>query len=67
MNIHFNNQPQQIQDSTALQLFLDQLVGEKQKGIAVAINDIVIPRLHWATHILKPDDAILVITATQGG
>ena len=67
MNIYFNDQQQQIQDSTALQIFLDQLVGEKQKGIAVAINDTVIPRLHWATHILEPEDSILVITATQGG
>ena len=67
MNIHFNNQPQQIPADTALQLMLNNLIGDKQQGIAVAINDTVIPRLQWAAHVLQPDDNVLVITATQGG
>ena len=67
MNINFNNQQKQIPSETALQLILIDFIGAKQKGIAVAINDTVIPKLRWAEHMLQPDDNVLVITATQGG
>lgn len=67
MNIYFNNQQRQIPSETALQFILNDFIGTKQKGIAVAINDTVIPKLHWAEHMLQPDDNVLVITATQGG
>lgn len=40
---------------------------EKSKGIAVAINNQVIPKTAWATTLLQHQDSILIITATQGG
>ena len=40
---------------------------EKSKGIAVAINNQVIPKTAWATTPLRHQDSILVISATQGG
>jgi sulfur carrier protein len=36
-------------------------------GIAVAINDRVIPRADWATTTPKPNDRIEIITAIGGG
>ncbi len=38
-----------------------------RRGVAVAVNGSVVPRLRWAARILGPDDRILVIQATQGG
>ena len=67
MNIYFNDKLHQIASGTALQLVINNFIGEKQKGIAVAINDFVIPKQHWQTHLLQADDMVLVITATQGG
>ena len=67
MNIQFNNQKHQIPAGSLLQLVLNNLIGLKQKGIAVAINDTVVPRQNWSEQILLPDDNVLVITATQGG
>jgi len=37
------------------------------EGIAIAINDEVIPKAMWGNIELNENDKILVITATQGG
>ena len=37
------------------------------KGIAVAINDEVVPKTDWQNFELKENDEVLIITATQGG
>ncbi|MGK6343150.1 sulfur carrier protein ThiS [Chryseobacterium sp. DT-3] len=39
----------------------------KRKGIAVALNNRIIPLSAWAETILKDKDSVLIITATQGG
>ncbi|MDQ0067074.1 sulfur carrier protein ThiS [Chryseobacterium lathyri] len=39
----------------------------KKKGIAVALNNRIIPLSAWAETILKNKDSVLIITATQGG
>ncbi len=39
----------------------------KTKGIAVALNNQVVPRTQWPTTPLNDRDTILIITATQGG
>ena len=67
MNIYFNDKLHQIEPGTALQLVINNFIGEKQKGIAVAINDFVVPKQHWHSHFLQADDKVLVIIATQGG
>jgi sulfur carrier protein len=67
MQITFNNHTQQIAEQTSVIFLLDQLIGEKQKGIAVAINEGVIPRQQWDSYIIQPNDKVLVIKATQGG
>ncbi|HWZ23255.1 MAG TPA: sulfur carrier protein ThiS [Cytophagaceae bacterium] len=67
MTIFFNNNLQQIQEQTTVLLLLDQLMSNKQNGIAVAINETVIPKGQWNTYVLQPNDKVLVIKATQGG
>lgn len=37
------------------------------KGLAVAVNDTVIPRTNWNNFTLKENDTITIIRATQGG
>jgi thiamine biosynthesis protein ThiS len=37
----------------------------KTKGIAIAINDTVIPKSNWNSHPLKETDTVLIIFATQ--
>lgn len=40
---------------------------EKKKGIAVALNNRIVPQLFWSETLLNDKDSILIITATQGG
>ena len=67
MEITFNNHTQQIQEQTSVQVIINDLIGEKQKGIAVAVNETVVSKAQWNNYLLQPDDKVLVIKATQGG
>jgi len=37
------------------------------KGIAIAINNEVIPKNSWENHLLREQDNVTIITATAGG
>ncbi|MES2241225.1 MAG: sulfur carrier protein ThiS [Bacteroidota bacterium] len=68
MELKINNQIKQFQaDVLHIQALLDIEIPQKQNGIAVAINSVVIPRSNWNSHILQETDDILIISATQGG
>ncbi len=67
MDILINNQKHTVTENTTLQTIVNTQLGEKQKGVAVAVNDNVIPKLNWENHIIKSNDHILIIKATQGG
>jgi sulfur carrier protein len=68
MVCYVNNTPH---EATENQLLLDLLAGLGQttqtRGLAVAVNETVVPRADWATHAVQPQDRILLIRATQGG
>lgn len=67
MQITFNNQPYQIEANSSIQHALNSWIGDKQKGIAVAVNEIVVPKIQWERYQLQLNDNVLVIKATQGG
>lgn len=67
MEITFNKQKQSVEAQTSVQSLLQEKLGNKQNGIAVAINQNIVPKKQWVTHVLQPNDQVLVITATQGG
>lgn len=68
MELKINNQIKQFQaDVSNIQALLDIEIPQKQNGIAVAINSVVIPKSDWNSHTLQESDDILIISATQGG
>jgi sulfur carrier protein len=68
MELTINNQNKHfLLDSLTIQALLDLEIPEKQNGIAVAINNTVIPKTNWNSHQLTQTDEILIISATQGG
>jgi sulfur carrier protein len=67
MEITLNNQSKEIVTPCSLQYLLNETIGEKQKGIAVAVNSTVIPKIDWGTFSLNEKDEVLIIKATQGG
>ncbi|MFL9836247.1 sulfur carrier protein ThiS [Flavobacterium sp. ST-75] len=68
MELLINNQKKQFaQETLTIQALLDIESPQKQKGIAVAINNTVIPKTNWDSFLLNPSHQILIISATQGG
>ena len=68
MELKINNQTKQFPlDSLTVQALLDIEIPEKQNGIALAINNTVIPKSNWNSHLIQETDDILIISATQGG
>lgn len=70
MQVQINDQIHQLTDSCPRNLagLLALLVPDlKPKGIAVALNNQVIPRPQWQETQVADKAQILIITATQGG
>ena len=67
MEIKLNNQIKTFPEQFTVQQLLDEVIPEKQKGIAVAVNSSVIPKMNWSLYFLNSLDEVLIIKATQGG
>lgn len=67
LRIRVNDEPRAVVAGCALQDLLGELALVGVKGVAVAINDQVVPRAAWPVHALRDGDRVLVIRATQGG
>lgn len=63
------NQEKKIFEKEALtvQQLLDIELPDKQQGIAVAIDQKVIPRSQWENTTVQSNQKIIIIKATQGG
>jgi len=53
--------------STIAELLHELLGGPTPPGVAVAVNDVVVPRQRWGDTSLIEGDRVEVITAVQGG
>ena len=67
MNVTVNKKPVELPVSAGITDLIQQLNLPSAQGIAIAVNQQVIPKSEWNTCILKDDDEILLIRATQGG
>ena len=67
MTVFVNDQPRALAAGTALADLLRARGLAERKGVAIAINDEVVPRSTWPACPLADGDRILVIQATQGG
>lgn len=67
MTVFVNDQPRALAAGAQLADLLRELGLAERKGVAIAINDEVVPRSTWPTRALSDGERILVIQATQGG
>lgn len=67
MEILLNDIKKEIPEQCSLFWLANKELGEKQNGVAIAVNNTVIPKKEWGNYLLKNQDAILIIKATQGG
>jgi len=58
---------QEIQGQPKITDALASLNIVSQKGIAIAINNNVIPKAEWDAYELQDEDKVTLIRATQGG
>ncbi len=66
MKVFLNKESIEI-DSNKLIILLQETGFAEKTGIAVALNDMVVPRSKWETKKLSENDQVTVITATAGG
>jgi sulfur carrier protein len=67
MNIYINNEIQEIEEAISLELVLEQHQLTEKNGIAVAVNEEIIPKNKWEQTRLFDGDKIIVIGAVAGG
>ncbi len=67
MTIWVNQNEHQYDASLSLLAVLKDLGKADKTGIAVAVNNSVIPKNNWTELIINHQDKITIITATQGG
>jgi sulfur carrier protein len=67
MEVIINDHTVEIPSSSSLNDALSKAGVNDPKGIAVAVNNQVVPKTNWQSVSLKEHDEILVIQATQGG
>jgi len=66
MNIIVNGNDQEVQDNCLISDCIE-LLKLKTSGIAIAVNNEVVPKNNWDQFSLKENDKLLVIRATSGG
>ena len=67
MTVFINNKEHNLIQTKNLFEVLTDVNLISQRGIAVAVNNTVIPKSEWEKFQLKENDKITIITATQGG
>ena len=67
MEISINHIKTSVEENISLTAVVATNSGENTKGIAVAVNEKVVPKSEWDNTILQENDTIIIIKATQGG
>jgi sulfur carrier protein len=67
MNITVNSKPYKVSDDYNLIKVLEEIRITNQFGVAIAVNNTVIPKIEWEKYQVKDKDSILIINAIFGG
>jgi len=67
MNIIINEKPCSIKEGATITDALNEAQIENRFGVAVAVNNVVMPKTEWDKITLNPDDQITIINAIFGG
>ena len=66
MRVFINDVEFRLSGNTLIDL-VDEYCNSDNAGIAIAVNETVIPKNNWNSFILEEDDSVLIITPAQGG
>jgi len=67
MTVFINNEQRDVSNLKTLSELLESINLNVAKGVAIAVNNRVIAKGEWSNALLKENDKITIIRATQGG
>ena len=67
VRVQVNDTDRSVTSGTGLLSLLEEMALSGRPGLAVAVNDEVVPRACWTDQRLHEGDRILIIQASQGG
>ncbi|MGI4727563.1 MAG: sulfur carrier protein ThiS [Janthinobacterium lividum] len=67
MEVTVNQQNFTVSEVCSVEQLLTVTLNLSATGVAVAVNQTIVPKSDWNTHLLHPQDQIMLIKATQGG
>jgi sulfur carrier protein len=67
ISVRINDEPRSFAAPVTLLAALRELGLAERRGVAIAIDDAVVPRGSWGTRQLASGERVLIIQATQGG
>ncbi len=67
MRIVLNGAPAETAAATVRALLDEQGVDAEARGVAVAVNEAVVPRSDWAAAALDAGDAVEIVKPFRGG
>ena len=67
MEITVNQQNYAVADNCSLQQMFTAVIRQPVQGMAIAVNQEIVPKINWENYLLKQGDQIILIKATQGG
>lgn len=66
MELTLNGDPRRCDPGTTVGALVDEAAGDR-RGVAVAVNEEVVPRSRWDATALRDGDRVEILTAAQGG
>lgn len=66
MQITLNDEQTACPEAVTLQALLEQQ-GLLKPGIALAVNEVIVPRSQWSEHVLQDGDNVLLFQVIAGG
>lgn len=66
MKIFVNDEPMTLTAPLSLAALLEQLA-RHQPGTAIAVNQSIVPRDRWPSHLLEEGDELVIFQAIAGG
>ncbi len=67
MRVTINGQTQDLPEDATVETAVSRFTAAAGRGVAVAVNDEVVPRADWAATPVRAADRVEILTAVQGG
>ncbi len=67
MRVYVNDEGVDLAEGASVSALLEAMALAGLSGVAVAVNDEVVPRGDWGSSPLKAGDRVLLIAPIQGG